>query len=678
MSLRARLVPVLAAVLLGPVLVGSLAVGVIVPRVAGAANAAAAGRNADAAAAALAGYCLQAGDIAQAAARELGASVRAGVPVTAAAGRAVERAGARLPGVVLVAVLDTADRVVAGPGAGTTAAASAAARRSSCAQGRPAPSGPPVLAAAVDISLTGRPGRLVAWRTLDDAALRTLASGLQLSGSVTLLGPAPRAGGTAAVRLAGTEPADAFTPLADALSRGETAGRAGGARGAVRFKVRPAAPGQPYPLVATAPDRGIALLPWLAALLGLALALGALVVRVLTRTADGPRPWGAPVWIRLPGGPGGEWDGPASQRLSEALGRTHDLDGLLETVTGAAADAGEALTGVVLLGDPVQVGDPMPVGGVAGLAERYRMPPPQAWLQPPGKHRGKPDPRDPDFVRPEPAVLDLASVEAAADELAGFAAVATRAAATGGATYSVDALPDAGPVVVLPLRDGEGVLGALALARGPGGSPFEPDAVERLDRLARQAATAIANARLHEEARRLSVTDPLTGTGNVRQLSTTLSREVERATRFGRPLSVLMLDLDKFKDVNDEHGHAVGDAVLRECAQRLTNCLREVDTVARYGGEEFTVILPETDSTGASRVAERILTVIREGEFRIGEVGLWITVSAGVASFPVHGRTATDLLRAADTALYAAKAAGRDRWCLAGISRGSAPAPQAG
>ena len=128
----------------------------------------------------------------------------------------------------------------------------------------------------------------------------------------------------------------------------------------------------------------------------------------------------------------------------------------------------------------------------------------------------------------------------------------------------------------------------------------EPRRAAAVAALARHAGTAVATSATHEETRRLSVTDPLTGVGNFRHLSTTLSREVERATRFDRPLTVLMLDLDHFKQVNDTLGHAFGDVVLREFAQRLPTCLREVDTVARYGGEEFAVMLPETDIDGGS------------------------------------------------------------------------------
>jgi diguanylate cyclase (GGDEF)-like protein len=179
-----------------------------------------------------------------------------------------------------------------------------------------------------------------------------------------------------------------------------------------------------------------------------------------------------------------------------------------------------------------------------------------------------------------------------------------------------------------------------------------------------------------QETQRLSVTDPLTGLFNVRHLGDSLRLEVERASRFGRTLGVLVLDLDHFKAVNDGFGHRAGDAVLVEFAERIRRVIREVDMAFRQGGEEFVILLPETDVTGSLTVARRIGEAVREQPFKVRRrrgvmeppgVDLFIpvTVSIGVAVLPRHAVAGPELLDAADEALYAAKKAGRDTHALA-------------
>jgi diguanylate cyclase (GGDEF)-like protein len=172
---------------------------------------------------------------------------------------------------------------------------------------------------------------------------------------------------------------------------------------------------------------------------------------------------------------------------------------------------------------------------------------------------------------------------------------------------------------------------------------------------------------LLQETLQLSVTDPLTGLGNVRQLGDALRRESERASRFGRTLGVLVLDLDHFKEVNDRYGHRAGDAVLVEFAGRVRRVVREVDLTFRQGGEEFVILLPETDVAGSLTAARRIGEAIREAPFPLGDNDISVTVSVGVAVYPRHSRTATGILDAADAALYAAKHAGRDTFVLADV-----------
>ena len=225
--------------------------------------------------------------------------------------------------------------------------------------------------------------------------------------------------------------------------------------------------------------------------------------------------------------------------------------------------------------------------------------------------------------------------------------------------------PKATEIISVPLRTTGGVLGVLNLYDRVDGQHYDDDDLETIQTFAGQAAVAMDNVLLHQEAQRLSITDGLTGLSNYRFFQQTLGREIERASRFGRPMALLMLDLDLFKQVNDTYGHQVGDVVLLEVADRVRAEVREVDVVARYGGEEFVVVLPETDRDEAENIAQRIRDRVRGRSLHVQTPDLRVTVSIGIAVFPDHGDSPSTLLRAADAALYAAKNAGRDRWCTA-------------
>lgn len=169
-----------------------------------------------------------------------------------------------------------------------------------------------------------------------------------------------------------------------------------------------------------------------------------------------------------------------------------------------------------------------------------------------------------------------------------------------------------------------------------------------------------------EELRRLATTDSLTGTANRRQFMETAEKELARLRRYGRAVSVLMLDVDHFKSINDNHGHAAGDQVLVGLADVCRDCLRECDIIGRLGGEEFAIVLPETDEAVAMEVAERLRH--RLSEMRIQSRGgdIRFTVSVGVAAALSADISIEAALSRADHALYAAKRAGRDRVILAG------------
>ncbi len=174
--------------------------------------------------------------------------------------------------------------------------------------------------------------------------------------------------------------------------------------------------------------------------------------------------------------------------------------------------------------------------------------------------------------------------------------------------------------------------------------------------MANEAAMALENARLYEDARNLADRDPLTGFYSHRFLHERLGEEVVRSQRARRPMSVLMLDLDDFKLVNDTFGHLFGDRVLTWTAELIRSTLRASDVPARYGGDEFAIILPETDADEARSAAERIVAAFRDKAF-VGEQRgpVPIGASIGAATFPTDGRTATELIVAADLALYRVK-----------------------
>jgi len=158
---------------------------------------------------------------------------------------------------------------------------------------------------------------------------------------------------------------------------------------------------------------------------------------------------------------------------------------------------------------------------------------------------------------------------------------------------------------------------------------------------------------------RLSVTDQLTGVANRRRLDDMLAREINRFVRYGRPLSVLLLDVDHFKAINDAFGHSVGDIVLMEIARMIAEGVRQTDMPGRWGGEEFLIICPETDITGAIALAELLRNRIAEHIFP--EAGN-VTISSGVATL-TNGESSKDFLRRVDQALYQAKDGGRNQVC---------------
>jgi diguanylate cyclase (GGDEF)-like protein len=228
-------------------------------------------------------------------------------------------------------------------------------------------------------------------------------------------------------------------------------------------------------------------------------------------------------------------------------------------------------------------------------------------------------------------------------------------------------LPGAANLVVVPLSAEGRSLGALVVEH-TGGHRIQRRVVTGLERSASYAALALRNAWLLEQVQRLAATDGLTKIANRRTFEATLEREVARATRSAEHVSLVMVDIDHFKGLNDTHGHQAGDEVLRNVAASLSCECRDFDTPARYGGEEFAVILPGCGPDEALDIAERLRRAVGAAPSIVP-----ITASAGVATYPSHAGDADTLVRAADEALYRSKHAGRDR---TSVSEGVPPEAQ--
>ncbi|MFH2006359.1 MAG: diguanylate cyclase [bacterium] len=213
----------------------------------------------------------------------------------------------------------------------------------------------------------------------------------------------------------------------------------------------------------------------------------------------------------------------------------------------------------------------------------------------------------------------------------------------------------------VPLISKDRVAGVLVLENDRQ-SAYSDNEAEIAFAFAGQAGIAIENARLFAEVQRLAITDELTGLMNRRQFFSLAEREFSRARRYGYPLSVVMVDVDHFKQVNDTHGHQVGDEVLAEIARRLAGALRDVDVLGRYGGEEFAVVLPDTGTKDAPiGLAERLRRCVADEPIVTGAGAISKTVSLGVAQLRTQDKDLTKLLARADAALYEAKEAGRNR-----------------
>jgi diguanylate cyclase (GGDEF)-like protein len=222
-----------------------------------------------------------------------------------------------------------------------------------------------------------------------------------------------------------------------------------------------------------------------------------------------------------------------------------------------------------------------------------------------------------------------------------------------------------GSFICVPLRiKGREVMGVLN-AQKPDPQGFGLGDLDLFQAVANQVAAALENAQLYQRTKELSTRDDLTGLFNRRHFFDNLEKEVQRAGRYRRVFSLLLLDLDDFKGYNDTYGHLQGDEALKEIGRLLLASTRRADIVARFGGEEFVVLLPEINAQGALVVAEKIRTAVEQYPFagRTSQPGGKMTVTLGLATYPTDSEDGLELVDLADRALYLGKQQGGNRTC---------------
>ena len=223
-------------------------------------------------------------------------------------------------------------------------------------------------------------------------------------------------------------------------------------------------------------------------------------------------------------------------------------------------------------------------------------------------------------------------------------------------------------IICVPIRGKERVLGVIEIINLVGKREFDQEDMALLQAMADYSAIALENAihvqRIHE----LTITDDCTDLYNVRHLNFVLDTEIYRSNRYQYEFSLIFIDLDHFKEVNDTHGHLVGSKLLREMAELIRGSLRLIDYAFRYGGDEFVILLPQTGKESANVVARRLLERVNEKKFMAEEgLNLHLTPSIGLATYPVDATTKAEMIRLADEAMYLVKNTSRNNIAVANV-----------
>ncbi|MBU1627993.1 sensor domain-containing diguanylate cyclase, partial [bacterium] len=220
-------------------------------------------------------------------------------------------------------------------------------------------------------------------------------------------------------------------------------------------------------------------------------------------------------------------------------------------------------------------------------------------------------------------------------------------------------------MIVIPLLFRGELLGVLQLVNKRNQELFTSKDLSIISSLADYASISLKNAQIHQQTQELTITDDHSRLYNFRFLDTTLEKFIDHARRYQRNLSLIFMDLDNLKFVNDNHGHLMGSKLLSQIADLILPIIRSADLAVRYGGDEFVIMLPETDTDGALNLAERLRKKLEENFFLKDEkLNIRVTGSFGVATYPSHAHNKEKLLKAADEAMYEAKRTSKNRVCI--------------
>lgn len=213
--------------------------------------------------------------------------------------------------------------------------------------------------------------------------------------------------------------------------------------------------------------------------------------------------------------------------------------------------------------------------------------------------------------------------------------------------------------LILPLICQDRVVGVLNLADRVGSKFFSKEDISLVELLGQLVGASIGNIKLFEKTQRQATTDGLTGLANHRMFYEILERELWRSRRYGGQISVIMIDVDNLKKINDTYGHRVGDKAIKQVSRKIKQCIRQIDTAARYGGDEFAVILPSTALAEAVVVAERMVEVVAGSRLTVNDEEIPLSISVGLGQYDCHAKP-EDITSRSDQALYTAKQAGKN------------------